>query len=232
MIDRRLARSKEHPVAPPPSPPELEEAAETVRSHLVTLRGGAPFLSPADSELLARWLDDGVTVARILAALEKVAENRQKRPTRLPFTLAKAARHLGAKPSSARRAPDPRGPAALAAQIEASAAGDPHRDALLRAAAALRALPEADPAILADHALRILRSFHEEAWSGLSPDARDAALTRAREELGDLVEVLPPEAVDASAEELARGALRRRYPLLSVAALEGCLGPAPFAPRS
>ena len=62
-------------------------AAEQVRAHLVQLRGGAPFLSPVDSQLLLEWLEAGVPVALILRSLEKAAAKRAARRTRAPLTL-------------------------------------------------------------------------------------------------------------------------------------------------
>ena len=49
----------------------LAEEAEEVRAYLVNLRGGAPFLSGADSQLLDGWLTDGVPVAVIMASMDR-----------------------------------------------------------------------------------------------------------------------------------------------------------------
>ncbi|HMV67604.1 MAG TPA: hypothetical protein PKA64_12195, partial [Myxococcota bacterium] len=48
-------------------------AAERVRRHLVAARGGAPFLSPTDADLLVGWLESGVPVPTILGAIEAAA---------------------------------------------------------------------------------------------------------------------------------------------------------------
>ena len=37
--------------------PDHRDAVEEVRAHLVSIRGGAPFLSPADAWQLLEWLD-------------------------------------------------------------------------------------------------------------------------------------------------------------------------------
>ena len=66
---------------------ELSARAEEVTAYLVTLRGGAPFLSGADGRLLVRWLDQGVPVPTILTALDQVAERRRKRRTRSRLSL-------------------------------------------------------------------------------------------------------------------------------------------------
>ena len=46
--------------APPMVPDAYRDAAEAVRAHLVSVRGGALFLSPADTLKLLEWLDRDV----------------------------------------------------------------------------------------------------------------------------------------------------------------------------
>src|SRR5688500_4071881 len=76
-------------------------AAEEVRAHLCALRGGAPFLSPMDAWQLVRWLEEGVSVASILLALERAAEARRRTRSRTPLSLGAAKRHLGRPTSGA-----------------------------------------------------------------------------------------------------------------------------------
>ena len=57
--------------------------ADEVCRHLVMIRGGAPFLSSVDADLLTRWLDEGVGVGLILRAIERAAESRRKRRSRM-----------------------------------------------------------------------------------------------------------------------------------------------------
>jgi len=229
MIDRRAAGSKEGPVPGPVTTETQQDAAEAVREHLVSLRGGAPFLSSADSEILAAWLRAGHSVPRIVAALERVAENRRKRPTLVPFTLAKAKRYLtGSEPTPPAGAPIPAlDPLrALADRIERSIAEDPMSEALLALADALRRLAaEGGPSTL-DAAVGLFTRFHDDAWKALPPADRERRLTRAREELGELASLMPPEALAASVEELARAALRRGYPDVSARALAEALAAA------
>ena len=66
----------------------MEEKAEEVRAYLVAVRGGAPFLSAADGRLLLEWLEQGFSVARILAGVDDVAEKRRKKMTRGRLTLS------------------------------------------------------------------------------------------------------------------------------------------------
>ena len=58
-------------------PPKYQEKAEEVRAYLVQIRGGAPFLSGADGQVLIRWLDDEIPVPAILSAIDSVCERRR-----------------------------------------------------------------------------------------------------------------------------------------------------------
>ena len=66
----------------------LAAMAEEVRAYVVATRGGAPFLSAADGRLLVGWLESGISVARILAAVDEVAEKRRKKRSRGRLTLS------------------------------------------------------------------------------------------------------------------------------------------------
>lgn len=206
--------------------PGRADAAEAIREHLVCLRGGAPFLSPTDTDVLSSWLEEGYSVPAVIQALEKVAQARQKRPTKAPFTLAKAKRYLKADDRSA--APGAVGAPTLTAFVReflASTRGDPRRAALETLGNELLDLPGDDPCQLQERALRLFREFHEKAWASLSDSERAQRLTRAREDLGDLADLLGPAALSASIEERARSALRRAYPSLTATALQQALFP-------
>ena len=77
-----------------PTPSAQQLAADEIQSHLVLLRGGAPFLSASDAHLLDSWLTNGVPVSSILYAMERACEARRKRRSRIPLTLKQAKRHL------------------------------------------------------------------------------------------------------------------------------------------
>jgi hypothetical protein len=214
-------------VADVPDAQSLE--AEEVRRHLVCLRGGALFLSPDEADLLATWLSEGITVPVIVHALERAADARRRRPTRLPFTLRAAKRHLGKASKGAlpdREAISKSGEHPLqplvtslrthASAVETSASLQPLADALL-------ALDPYDRDRLERGAQALIRDFLLQTWESLSPWEREARLTSAREELGDLIELMPPAAVDASAREIARAQLRESYPQLSAATLRQVL---------
>lgn len=63
-------------------------------------------------------------------------------------------------------------------------------------------------------AIAACRAFHEIAWNE-AEDERAALLEAARRDLASLAEVLPEEAFQAAAEEVARDRLRARTPLVS-----------------
>lgn len=202
------------------------QAAESIRAHLVCLRGGAPFLSPSDSALLDRWLQEGLTAPVIIEALERAAEARRKRPTKTPFTLDKARRHLQGVASStppSTSTPKAHPIADLCSQIRSFAADHAHRSRLLALADKLATLPGGEPEQLREEALVLFRDFHLQAWSSLSETERGARLTRARETLGDLAELLDPEALELSLQEIARTELRQSYPLLTAQTLNRAL---------
>ncbi len=208
---------------------QRQRAAEEVRRHLVALRGGAPFLSPDDGVLLERWLADGITVPTIVHALERAADARRKRPSRIPLSLQAARRHLhkpsrGALPRArlARAGGDhPLSP--LAGALRERARDDVNRERLEALAGALLALDPADRGTLEADAQALIRDFLLATWESLSPWEREARLTTAREELGTLAEALSPQALQASLEAIARDHIRRDHPMLTAATLRQVL---------
>lgn len=190
--------------------PGPEDAAEEVRAWLVQLRGGAPFLSSADGELLSTWLEAGVPVVTILRGLEAVGERRRAKRTRTPFTLrsCKATVERLAGRKSAWRVPVDLA-AALAPEVVAPV------DPVAALLAELRAL-EGSAEARADRACVLLRQFHQQVWDGLG-DERNALITAAEEELAPLREALGAEAFRRACEEHARDRVRTRYPTLTVA---------------
>lgn len=194
-----------------PVPPEHQAAAEEVRAHLVAVRGGGLFLSPADARALVRWLDQDVPVTAILRAVERAADARRKNRSRLPLTLGQASRYL---PKEARPAP-PRGVtsghpfAHVGAGLRSRGAGE--------IADALLATDPRDPEAAVRAALRAVRAFLNAQWTGLDPHARARRLADAHERLADLD--LDEDDRARLAEEIARDGLRREWPMLEAAHL-------------
>ena len=205
---------------------DLSAQAEAVTAYLVTLRGGAPFLSGADGRLLVRWLDEGVPVPTILTALDQVAERRRKRRTRSRLSLNAAKgvikKAIGeAEIPSAAPAPGPdRGALARArdayagalAAMAVDAAAEPLRAALV---AGVRAAPTTAPDAAATAVIAACRQFHDARWAALPAPERAALEARSRATLAALSDTVDAAVLGDLIEEAARDALRARTPLVS-----------------
>jgi hypothetical protein len=185
--------------------PDHRDAVEEVRAHLVSIRGGAPFLSPADAWQLLEWLDAGVSVVAIARAVERAAAARRARRARTPLGLAHARRYLDRTPAPSRPPDQTR----LADRVADIAPNDP---AIGRLADQLRALPASDTEALAREAVRAIRALLDDAWVSLTADARDRLLAEARAGYGDLLADLTDAVQLALVEEAARDAARAAWP--------------------
>ncbi len=187
----------------------LQQAAEEVRSHLVVLRGGAPFLSPLDGRLLMEWLEAGIGVPAILRALEQAAAKRRERRIKTPLSL----RSVRARVARSGKLRVPDSPQGLAGLVEAlSGSTDP----LVREAAAELAGLRGSGEPLLREALHVVRWFHEQDWSRAD---REALLEQAAGELGDLRASCDDKQWSAAVEAVARDQLRSAHPLLSATAV-------------
>lgn len=184
--------------------PDRRGAVEEVRAHLVAIRGGAPFLSPADGWQLLRWLDGGVPVSAILRAIEAAAAARRARRARTPLGLAHARKYLE-KGAPAGVAAVERRDVLIARIREISADLEPICERLRRAAVA-----DADE--LARLALGEIRALHERSWESLAPAERAALLAEARAGYGAMLEDLAEAVQHALIEEAARDRVRARWP--------------------
>ena len=210
--------------------PSLAVQAEEVRAYVVEVRGGAPFLSAADGRLLVGWLEGGVSVARILAAVDEVAEKRRKKRTRGRLSLTACRRSIegkkGAKTSSS---PAPQAEmnvlAPFADDLEHMEIDPIFVDERTKLVSRIRRLDAVtDPDALATEAVAAVRAFHEATWTLAAPD-HARLRTAARQELSALSSVLSAEAFEAAIDEVARDLLRRRVPLVSAAAIWDRLSP-------
>ena len=193
-------------------------AVDRVVQHLVMLRGGGAFLSSRDALQLLKWLDAGHSVSSILDALDRAAEARRVRRSRVPLALKHARRHL----KSTVTVTKPSEP--LLERIASAAAGDTNGDALLqlhRRLSGLSADSVQDPAEGVD----ALRMFFEAAWNGQSASRRAVLLTEAEKTLGDLLTGLDASTCSTLLEETARSRLRAGYPWLTVAAVRALFQP-------
>ena len=189
------------------------ETAEAVRSHLVALRGGAPFLSPNDSALLVRWLDEGVAVSHILRGLEIAAEKRRRKRNRMPLTLSNAKRHVAAPRTRATKASDPDvHPLEALAATCATLALHRHLPMLSQLGDTLLTLPTHDSEELARAAIRQVGQTFAEMWKNLPPDESSIYHQRARCDLGDVAAMLDEGRLVNLLEEHARGLFREDHP--------------------
>ncbi|MFT4975294.1 MAG: hypothetical protein ACI8S6_001181 [Myxococcota bacterium] len=201
---------------------EMSQHAEDVRAYLVNLRGGAPFLSGADSQLLHGWLTDGVPVAVIMASLDRVAMRRRQRRTRGRMSLqscrGEVRRMMGrARPRPTRRPGSLGGLGRLAEQIGGLSMAPllvPLRETLAGELLRLDAEGPADIEERARQAIAVCRRFHEGVWDAII-EQRQALLADAETELDSLRGLLRGTAWIAAVEEVARDRIRARFPLVS-----------------
>ncbi|MEO0600779.1 MAG: hypothetical protein AAF211_05045 [Myxococcota bacterium] len=207
----------------PDVPDSFKHAAETVRAHLCTLRGGAPFLSSADAMQLMRWFEGGVTTTAILLALERAAESRRSRRSKVPLRLSHANRHLG-RPTQGALPTMPLaadvatglGPfAPVIAALPASAARDELATAIAGVVGAADAAFPAAPSH-AHHA-------PEQELEALGDEGRAALRDSARDKLGDLLDQVDEGTAAALLDETVRDLHRARWPALTVATLWACV---------
>ncbi len=194
-------------------PPEHLRAAEEIRAHLVAVRGGAPFLSSADARLLVQWLDEGVSVAGVLQAIERAADARRKRRSRLPLTLTRAKAHLGKAPLLAHE------PANTTSNSHPFAGVGARLTARGEASLAERlvAIVAIDPEERLRQALALVRPFLHARWDALPKAERDARVRSACDELATLD--LAEDEREVLAEEIVRDEIRGEWPMLDAASL-------------
>lgn len=203
-------------------PEPLQAAAETVRRHLVALRGGAPFLSPSDAHQLLTWLEEGRGVGQILVAVERAATRRTRQRIRAPLSLTHARRYLKTAPAVAPVVATESGTPNLRAWLEAV---PDHRwndlpayEALHDEVALACRQPHLSEAIEAQ-LFRRLADFWTAAWASLEEGERGARLEEAAMTVGDLSALLDDAQVARATEERARAKLRQTLPTLSATAL-------------
>lgn len=210
-------------------PAEHRDAAEAIRQHLVSLRGGGVFLSSSDGLRLLDWLDREVPLADILRAIERAADSRRKSRSRIPLGLGHVSRHLGRPTKGVFRsrggpaAPvEPGGLGPLVALIRERARGDRLERDLLALADELTALGDASS--LAEQAMIRLGAFRVHVYDSLSGDRRAALQAAARADLGDLVDLLEERDLGPLVEEAARSAALEGYTWLSAATVWDLVG--------
>ncbi|MEQ1569082.1 MAG: hypothetical protein ABMA64_25825 [Myxococcota bacterium] len=220
------------PTSDPAEIPEAwRDAAEEIRAHLCALRGGAPFLSPADALQVFGWLEAGVPVPRVLLALERAAAARRVSRSRIPLSVVSAKRHLGRPSAGAfhrdtlpRGGEPPLAPVVRALElVPPSGYDEGHRAGV---ATALLGVTEPGEVGLRT-AIAAVRTFFEGLWADAPPAVRAGWTAEAEAELGDLLALVDDGTRAALVEETARDRVRARYPTLTAATLAALLEPSP-----
>jgi hypothetical protein len=214
---------------------ELGPLAEEIRAYLVEARGGAPFLSGADGQLLIEWLENGVPAPLIMACIDRVAQRRRKKRVRSRLTLraCKGEVNKALKKQAARNpsgvlpvpTPEPDAPALsthgqklseLVTDLEKINV-DPELQTSWRAlAASLLKIASQELALeeCTRQVMSTVRIFHRDAWDAMHchhGKLREAART----ELGPLEGAVSERIFLELLEEAARDQLRRRFVLVS-----------------
>lgn len=211
---------------------DLRDRAAQVRDYLVAVRGGAPFLSAADDRLLLGWLEADVPVARIVAAVDQVAETRRRKRVRSRLTLSACKKAVERHPASApvetfearpanAASPGPgHGLAALADEIAAASTPGPTDSApaahLAELVDTLRHLDNSDQHVdeIGREATAAIARFHAAAWSAAAAE-HTALRSQAEAQLAPLRQALRGSAWTDMVEEVARDLLRQRTPAVS-----------------
>ncbi len=212
--------------------------AEEVRAYLVTVRGGAPFLSAADGRLLVEWLDQGIPIAVVLSAIERTAHRRAKkrRRTRLSLGACKGEvkKLFGLQtsaptvPAGGASSPKPSAVSVLGreadriADLPIPAAAQRARTTLVAALRTLaqRSTPGAD--VTADVASAV-RTFHETLWAETF-ELQHAFRQQAIAALAPLESVVSAKVFADLVDEHVRQAVRKLVPGVEVAPLWAQLG--------
>lgn len=209
------------------APKSHQIAAEEVRAHLVSMRGGAPFLSPSDAYILDSWLTEGVSIPSILYAIERAALARRTRRSRVPLTLGQVKRHLKKslveteeiRSSSEYSAPD-HPLAKLALKLQSDANNTVHATAIKDLVRALLAIEIAHPEEVYRRASTLFREFLEDTWDRLPEEDKEAEREQARHELQGVATHVDESVLATLIEEVTRDRLRSQFPLLCCSALK------------
>ena len=241
MIERpRKGRNMTDPGQPDfqPDGDHQSDLAEEVRAFLVSIRGGAPFLSGSDGRLLIDWIEQGVPVAAILSAIERTAKRRAGRRMRTRLSLGackgevkKLAGLIAARPSGGAGSglpPATSGLPALSREAdriaglslppEAAAAQE-----LLVAALRRLCTTGAAPEQVADAAAGAVRQFHETLWND-THSLHEPLRQQARLTLAPLQAVVRESVFIDLLEEHTRQAVRALAPGVAVEPIWKALG--------
>ena len=208
-------------------PKSHQIAAEEVRAHLVSMRGGAPFLSPSDAYILDSWLTEGVSIPSILYAIERAAQARRTRRSRIPLTLGQVKRHLKKSKVETEEIQKNFGYssqehplAKLALKLQDNAKNSVHTVAINELGRALLAIKIAHPEEVYRSASTLFREFLERTWDRMPEADKEAEREHARRELEGVASQVGESVLATLVEEVTRDRLRSQFPLLCCSALK------------
>lgn len=196
------------------------ESAETISEYLITLRGGAPFLSGADCRLLVQWLDEDIPTPAILSALEHVALRRRAKRVRtrlsLNATKSELKKLLGKKTEPAQKKEEGHVFAPLHQRIVNALEKTSSFYDLQKSTAQqlLKIDMTTHDKMKVDQAISLISSFHQTIWEESDTD-RLHLLEQAEEEISAMKSMIPTNRWNELVEEIARDQLRSRFPLFS-----------------
>ena len=216
-----------------PSTQDLRQQAGEIRDYLIEVRGGAPFLSAADAQLLLEWLEQDVPVALIYAAIDRVSARRRKKRVRSRMTLKackgevnsalkkQASRHTaGVVPLETPTEEETDSNSLVLQTLVAELSDKPVHPLLSdRWIRLIRSLDELSRESLSvedriARTLRLTRDFHRDAWD-LMQAHHNELRAAAEEELAHLQGVVSDRIWMDLLEEAARDQLRRQFPWVS-----------------
>ena len=194
---------------------------------MVSVRGGAPFLSGVDGALLVEWLDDELSSTIICAAIDKVALRRRKKRVTTRLTLRSCRgelKKLQKKKKSIESLGQCSYPKFRKIKIFLGSHAfpkelDEHRKILLsqfnKAEHNLANVNTAQALeLVAKQTIKAIRFFHDALWE-FSSDQHEQLQQSAEVELSSLRNLLGPSQWRDAVEEVMRDALRSKYPLLT-----------------
>jgi hypothetical protein len=200
-----------------------QDSAEQVRDYLVSIRGGAPFLSGADCQLLVSWLDEQIPVPAILCAIDKVSLRRRAKRVRTRLSLNSCKGELQKiltknNADQSKNIKDIGNGLNLLAEKILTSLNDDKKFVKEKISVAnkFKKLSQDDRAteIIAKDAIQLITDFHSFVWQE-SYDRHEVFTQQAEEELSGLQNLLSSMRWQEAVEEVARDRLRAQFPLFS-----------------
>ena len=222
-------------------PSHYMETAEQIRSYLVSIRGGAPFLSSTDGQILVEWLDSSISPAIICSVIDNVSLRRRKKRVKTRLTLHVCRGELNKMFTKTKSTKDP-DPSVLPVQEEQSpmqkfkdqvlsenlpSQVHPLRTIFLQILDDVDAVQKSHSHVfdlkkrkhemeaVMQRVIAILVQIHEQIYEA-TIDEHEILQSQAEIELSSLRTILPPVQWRDAVDEVVRDTLRQRFPSLRV----------------